>query len=111
MNPYSKLTDYMRTQSKAVAGYDMARAVVTRVNPIAVQIGEVEIGDNIYCNPALTLGLSPAAISTEEKELKACLNSFYSAFKLSVGDTVLVQQVRDAGQGNSFFIVCKAVEV
>lgn len=116
MNPYSKLTDYMRTQSKAVAGYDMARAVVTRVNPIAVQIGEVEIGeveigDNIYCNPALTLGLSPAAISTEETELKACLNSFYSAFKLSVGDTVLVQQVRDAGQGDSFFIVCKAVEV
>lgn len=111
MNPYSEMTKYMRTQGKAVAGYDMVRAVVTRVSPIAVQIGEVEIGDNIYCNPALTLGLTPDAISTEETELKACLNSFYSAFKLSVGDTVLVQQVRDTGQGNSFFIVCKAVEV
>lgn len=112
MNPYSKLTEYMRAQGKEVAGHDMVRAVVTNVSPIAVRIGEVEIGVNIYCNPVLLLGLNPASISTDETGLKQCLTAFYSAFKLEVGDTVLVQQVKDeSGKNDLFFIVCKAVEV
>lgn len=112
MNPYSKMAEYMRLQGKAVAGHDMVRAIVTNINPISIRIGEVEIGVNIYCNPALLLGLNPASISTAETGLKQFLTTFYSAFKLAVGDTVLVQQVKDnSGKGDLFFIVCKAVEV
>lgn len=86
-------------------GYDMQEAVVVRVAPLAIRVGETEISVNLSCHPALTLGLSPSSITTEETALKDCFNRFYQAFSLQVKDKVLVQRV-----GNHFYVLCKVVD-
>ncbi|RKJ01305.1 hypothetical protein D7X87_20600 [bacterium D16-54] len=106
MNPYSRMAEIMEERGAARNGYEMEVAVVTKVSPLAIKIGEVEISVNLCCHPALMLGMNPAAVPTSETALKQCLTNFYGAFQIHAGDKVLIQRV-----GNRFFVLCKVVDV
>lgn len=112
MNPFTRITEIMEERGAVLNGYDMVEATVSKTSPLEIIVGETPVSVNLFCNPALTLGLNPMAISTDETGLKNCLNSFYSAFKLNVGDKVLVQQIRVKVKDqvkDIFYVICKVV--
>lgn len=106
MNPYSRMLEMMEERGETRNGYQMTAAVVLSVSPLTIMVNETQISVNVHCNPALLLGLKPETVQTEEIALKKCLTDFYSAFRLTVNDRVLVQQV-----GDQFYVICKVVDV
>lgn len=106
MSAYAKLAKIMEDRGAAKNGADMEIATVSGTDPLKIRVGEVEVGINLYLNPAVSLKVSDlTGVVTEEGALKLALQKLYEAFSIKAGDTVLVQKV-----GNSFFVLGKVVK-
>lgn len=104
MNAFSGLVKEMEERGAKLNGYELCEAVVTNLKPLSISINKTNISFNLCVNAALNLELDIDRISTQEAELKEALSTLYKAFKLSMGDKVIVKRV-----GNIFYIISKVI--
>ena len=102
----SRIVQGMREEGSALNGFDMTQAVVTSVNPIGISYNNTFISGGIVLSGCLqTATALEEAVDNEpgvSQGFKDALKELISGVKLSKGDSVVVQRVK-----NTFYIVGK----
>ena len=102
----SRFVSLMREQGAKNNGFDMTQAVVTSVNPVEISYNNTSISGGIVLSGCLqTAAALEEAVDNEpgvSQGFKDALKELISAVKLSEGDSVVVQRVKDI-----FYIVGK----
>lgn len=102
----SRIVQEIREEGSAFNGFDMTQAVVTSVNPIGISYNNTSISGGIVLSGCLQTATALEKAVDSEPEVsqgfKDALKELISGIKLSVGDSVVVQRVR-----NTFYIVGK----
>lgn len=108
-DPASRILSRMRNEGAKENGFDMTQAVVTSVNPIGISYNNVKPSPedfSIVLSGCLQTVTALEDIIESEAELsqgfKDALKELILSVKLSVGDSVIVQRVKD-----TFYIVGK----
>lgn len=110
-DPYARIVNMMRRRGEAANGFDMVKAKIIGIDPIAIAINGQTITDHIIYNGILTSDKDEELAEILEAEenisdrLKLFLTELYKSLRVQPGDYVLVQRVK-----NSFYI-CEKVEL
>ncbi len=111
-DPFARLVSMMARQGGKANNYEMCRAVVSSVDPLAIVVNGVPIADHIYCNEITKSDRDEelAGILAEEEQisdaLKQWIREMYEGQRVKPGDLVLVQRVK-----NSFLVIGKVVPI
>lgn len=102
----SRMVALMRDQGEKNNGFEMTQAKVTAVNPVTLSYNSTAISENIVLSGCLQTAMAMEdAINSEpqvSQGFKDALKELISGFKLSDGDSVVVQRV-----GNTFYVIGK----
>ena len=102
----SRFVSLMREQGAKNNGFDMTQAVVTSVNPVEISYNNTSISGGIVLSGCLQTATALEEAVDNEPEIsqgfKDALKELISGVKLSEGDSVVVQRVKDI-----FYIVGK----
>lgn len=102
----SRIVAMMREEGANKNGFDMTQAVVTSVNPVGISYNNVNISSGVILSGCLQTVTELEQIVDGEAGLsqgfKDGLKELINSVKLSEGDSVVVQRVKD-----TFYIIGK----
>lgn len=106
-DPYSSIVSSMREQGAYGNGYDLEVATVNALSPLSITYNNTSISQGIRYNEAILDSTDLAVILEKESftsDFKEYLLKHHDFRRLSVGDKVAVQRVKD-----TFYIIGKVV--